>query len=314
MTEETIRSTPEGIVFAPLPKNKKFVDLTGRRFKEWTVLGYAKKMVYPLGGSQQFWWCQCSCGTVKMVCGGGLTIGSRGSCGCLGLRLSKERSTKHGMSKTPEYRAWCKMIARCYNRNDAKYHRYGARGISVCDEWIGEGGFVRFLDCVKTKPAGKYSLGRIDNDGNYKPGNVRWETDDQQANNRSSNVLLIDNGDRLTGAQCARVHGLNATTLHHRIKQGFSDATSSVDFRSSDHTRIVTCDGKSQSILDWSRQLSVSPRILSARKNRGWTDDDIIKIPSKKRRSNRPKPPSQTACTDQQPSPSHQCCHESKHA
>ena len=109
----------------------------------------------------------------------------------------------------------------------------------------------------------------------------------------------MDNGEKVTASQFARAHGLSVATLHHRIKQGFSDASSSVDFRSSDHARIVTCDGKSQSILDWSRQLAVSPRILSARKNRGWPDEDIIKIPAKKRRPNRPKKLSQTASTDQ---------------
>ena len=94
-----------------------------------------------------------------------------------------ERNTTHGMSKLPEYKVWKGMKKRCYNPNDKRYEHYGERGIVVADEWLND--FPAFYEHVGPRPddGQRWSIGRIDNNGNYEPGNVQWEIDPEQARN-----------------------------------------------------------------------------------------------------------------------------------
>lgn len=86
------------------------------------------------------------------------------------------------MSKTPEYSAWRAMLLRCNNPNNHNYHNYGGRGIKVCDEW--QDSFTNFYKHIGKKPNKTLTLDRIDNDGNYEPGNVHWATRTEQNRNR----------------------------------------------------------------------------------------------------------------------------------
>lgn len=88
----------------------------------------------------------------------------------------------HGLSKTVEYSAWLNMRARCYYTKNPYYDYYGGRGIVVCDAW--KQSFESFIDDVGPRPEGRYSLDRINNDGNYVPENVRWATPYQQNQNK----------------------------------------------------------------------------------------------------------------------------------
>jgi hypothetical protein len=90
----------------------------------------------------------------------------------------------HGMTGTPEYRAWLGMLARCYNPNVKYYERYGGRGIKVCDEW--RNSFENFYAYIGPRPKGT-SVNRIDNDKGYEPGNVEWATQQTQVRNRGLN-------------------------------------------------------------------------------------------------------------------------------
>lgn len=83
-----------------------------------------------------------------------------------------------------EYNSWRQMRRRCEDVNRHNYHRYGGRGITVCDEWNHSKGFKAFMEHIGPKPSPIHTLGRIDSDINYIPGNIRWETPYEQTNNR----------------------------------------------------------------------------------------------------------------------------------
>ncbi len=162
----------------------KKVDLTGKVFGRWTVIGDSgerrnKKVV---------WSCVCQCGTHKMVVGSNMVNGNSKSCGCWDREVAAQRLTTHGDCSggvtTKERTAYTHMLSRCYNQNSKQFHDYGGRGISVCDEWRSNDGYAKFLAHVGRKPSDEHSIDRIDVNGNYEPGNVRWATTAEQARNK----------------------------------------------------------------------------------------------------------------------------------
>lgn len=131
------------------------------------------------------WKCRCDCGNIKTVLSGHLVSGRTKSCGCYMNEARIINNTTHGMSKTPLYNAWRGMLSRCLLKTSMSYKNYGGRGITVCDEWKDD--FQSFYDYVSQLPhfgEKGYSLDRINNNGNYEPGNVKWSTRKEQANNR----------------------------------------------------------------------------------------------------------------------------------
>lgn len=122
------------------------------------------------------------------------------------------------------YRAYIHMLHRCNNPFDKDYQNYGGRGVKVCDEWQGEGGFERFLEHMGSPPSDAHTLDRHpDNNGNYQPGNVRWATTEQQGNNRRGNRTMTLNGRTMTIAQWAKELGCDRRMLWKRAKLGWSD-------------------------------------------------------------------------------------------
>jgi hypothetical protein len=132
-------------------------------------------------GKSVIWLCRCSCGARKKVWGNLLRKGLTRSCGrCIFI--------KHGMARTREYATWQSMIRRCANLENPNY---GGRGIRVSPRYLGESGFINFFADMGRRPEG-CSLDRIDNDGHYAPGNLRWATPTVQANNRRNPVRSVE--------------------------------------------------------------------------------------------------------------------------
>ena len=99
-----------------------------------------------------------------------------------------EPRRRHNQSKSPEYRAWSNMKQRCYNLNIRSYKDYGARGIKVCDRWLNS--FANFLEDMGLKPDPRLTLERVNNDGNYEPGNCKWATAKEQIDNQRKRRIV----------------------------------------------------------------------------------------------------------------------------
>lgn len=155
--------------------------MIGQKFNRLTVLEEVNPYTSPQGKKFKRYLCLCDCGKHHYAKGHNLRGGRVRSCGCY-MEESRRKPKKHGMIGTPEYTAWRNMIDRCYNENVPTYQGYGARGISVYPSWRKD--FLAFYNDVGQRPSKNHSLGRIDNDGDYEPGNVRWETLEQQSGNK----------------------------------------------------------------------------------------------------------------------------------
>jgi hypothetical protein len=160
----------------------RFTDLGGQVFGRWTVLAIHPKLCRSSSGYYYFglWTCVCACGTRRLVRGDGLREGRSTNCGCVRREKLRKLATTHGMTGTRAYYCWQDILQRCFNPRDAWYHCYGARGITVCDEWLS---FENFYADMGDPPDG-LSIDRINNDGNYEPGNCRWATRAVQNANR----------------------------------------------------------------------------------------------------------------------------------
>jgi len=190
-------------------------NLLGQRFGRWQVLSQAH-----LTDDGMRWNCVCDCGTEKSVLCKHLMLGQSKSCGCLGRERQIARQTKHGASKSAEYKIWRSMRGRCNNPKHPSYHRYGGRGITVCSAW--DKSFEQFLADMGKRPADKQSIDRIDNDKGYEPGNCRWATVVEQCNNTSVNRHIEVQGEVFTLAEAGRRFGIRPLTIAKRIRNGMS--------------------------------------------------------------------------------------------
>jgi hypothetical protein len=190
--------------------------MLGKRFGRLLVL----RMNGTLLHRSVAWVCKCDCGKETIAIGSSLRTGDKKSCGCLlEEKIHQGMGRTHGMTRSPTYRSWESMWGRCTRPNDPVYDKYGGRGISVCERWSK---FEEFLSDMGTRPEG-LSLDRIDNSGNYEPGNCRWATPKQQSNNTRWNRTIKYNGRTYTARELSDLLGLSYNKLRRRIfREGWS--------------------------------------------------------------------------------------------
>lgn len=170
------------------------------------------------------------------------------------------------------------MRARCYHVRHPHYANYGARGITVCAQWLGGNGFGTFLADMGERPSLAHSLDRIDNNGSYAPDNCRWATHEQQCNNTRINRYFEFRGDRLTIAQFARRVGISEELATWRFNNGWSPEDAARPPRN--RTRyVVTFRGETISAYSFAKRLGMSHEAMLYRLKSGWSPERIAATP-----------------------------------
>jgi len=191
---------------------KRGLSVVGKRFGSWLVLSESSRLDKSGKRARRVAECVCDCGKKRIVIVAYLINGNSMSCGCSLLI--------HGEShaNTTEYHIWCSMKQRCANRNHKHWQRYGGRGIKVCERWLKS--YSLFLQDMGRRPGHEYSIERIDNDGNYEPGNCKWATAKQQQRNRRDTRRITFHNKTLCAADWARELNLPITTFKRRLSKG----------------------------------------------------------------------------------------------
>ena len=224
-----------------MPKQSRFVVNIGQRFGRLVVVGLSHKNKHG-----DFFSVRCDCGTEKTV--GRANLFRIQSCGCFKKENIIRVKTTHGFSVDSHphhylYDLWTGIKKRCYNKNEKHYFQYGGRGISVFPDWIPD--FIKFRDYIigeiGHRPTPKHSLDRINNDGNYEPGNVRWlDASGQCRNTRKRMVFLYWAGRKISVDDFCKHFGLTKKSV--------------VDFLNKNRKRSWELEGPSAS--------SVSPVVI----------------------------------------------------
>lgn len=190
-------------------KKRPFVDIAGRRFGRLTAAWPCGRN---RGRSGVVWLCICDCGGMRYAADAELERGTTTSCGCA--------KTKHGHARngapSRTYSSWEAMKARCGNPNHGRYADWGGRGIAVCERWQK---FENFLADMGEKPKG-LSIERLDNNGNYEPGNCKWASAREQQLNRRVQRYEV-NGESLSISDAAARLGMQWKSVHSRLQVGW---------------------------------------------------------------------------------------------
>lgn len=208
-------------------RRARIKDLTGQVFGRWTVLKRAPNNIY----GRVAWLCLCECGEKRTVLASSLRQRVSISCGCFHRDITATINAKHQLYKSPEYRSWQCMIARCTNPKRPEYSSYGGRGIQVCSRWRQ---FEYFYHDMGLKPSQHHSIDRVDNNAHYSCGkcptctvngwlsNCRWATRSEQQRNRRNNHLVTFDNKTKTITAWAEQTGIHWVTIITRIKRGWS--------------------------------------------------------------------------------------------
>lgn len=216
-------------------RSRNFKDITGLVVGRLTVVRFSRIN----NSGRASWICVCQCGNEREVRSEKLLDKKRptSSCGCYAKEVSAKNGREthtHQKSHSPEYYSWQGMKRRCEDEGVRGYERYGGRGIKVCDRW--RNSFEAFYEDMGPKPGKTHTIDRIDNDGNYEPGNCQWATKKTQSRNTRTNVFVTYQGRVVSFVELCEISGKSRSTIKNRLNRGWSieDAVSKpVDLKKS---------------------------------------------------------------------------------
>lgn len=267
-----------------LPVRSSFIDLTGHKYGRVTVLSYAGRAK----GTYTFCWnCICDCGTKFVVRGASLKDGNTKGCGCLHKEWCAEKS-KNAKGPPESYKVWGSIKQRCYNPKSSAYQLYGARGITMSDEW--KDSFATFIGDMGPRPTKKHSIDRINNDGHYCKSNCRWALPTAQGRNTRHNHWLTFNGVTLCLEDwCERI-GIDHSVIIGRIERGWpidkvltAPLGSKVKKTKPGNQRLYTYKGKVQNVSEWAKEFGIRMETLWYRLDRGMSIEDALLAPIRSR-------------------------------
>lgn len=249
----------------------KAMDLLSQRFGRLIVIereGNDKS-------GKTIWKCVCDCGQTTSVQGSSLKSGTIQSCGCLGreklLEYGKTAAVIHDMSRSSIYAIWTNIVDRCYNEKNPNYHRYGGRGITMCDEW--RNSFEAFYHDMGERPSVNYSIDRRDNDKGYCKDNCRWATSQEQAANRQRSLYFEYKGERKLLIEWCRTLNLKYSLVYYRIKVlkwEFHEAIQPIEYMP------ITFEGEVKSLQEWCDLFNLRYNQTYLRVLRGESFEQII--------------------------------------
>jgi len=185
----------------------------------------------------------------------------------------KETNKKHGMRRSRLYNIWSLMHSRCENSNLDYYHRYGGRGISVCEEWSKFEGFKEWA--LNNGYEDGLSIDRLDVNGNYEPKNCKWSTNTEQQRNKRNNHFIMLNGETKTVAEWAEISGLPYKTLQRRIYTGCKkeDLLKPIG----DYWIHVEINGIRKPLSVWAKEAGLQYSTVQRRYNKGIRGEALLK-------------------------------------
>ena len=245
----------------------KHIDMTNRQYGQLTAI---RRTGATQSSRNATWLFRCECGNECEKDGYSVRSGKVLSCDACGKERIRAASIKHGATDSAEYRIWTGMLTRCYNKSSRAYKDYGGRGIQVCDQW--RASFAQFFSDMGRRPSPKHSIDRKDNNGNYEPGNCRWATAHEQAQNKRNSIQVEINGCQASLADCAKVSGYTRAAIYQRHKRGI---TGEALLKTSVTT--ITHNGITDSISGWSKRTGIKPTTIGQRLRKyGWSPERAL--------------------------------------
>ena len=199
--------------------------IIGNRYGRLVVVRRAEDYVSKLGHHCIRYECVCDCGNTVIVHGSSIKGGTTTSCGCYQRDATIESHKKHGGTNERLYAVWINIKQRCLNKNNPSYKYYGARGVSICNDWLDYSNFRSWAYKNGYKDDanfGKCTIDRIDVNGDYSPENCRWITLQEQFLNRRSNVNIEINGESKSLTEWCSIYGVDSDYVRGRIRRGWN--------------------------------------------------------------------------------------------